>query len=67
MGIIILHSLQMWVLLENNVFPLHKIVNIAGIIRVAGIIQGRVELVSKDLNHLAAILHFYAGGLNFMK
>ena len=26
-----------------------------------------VELVSKELNHLAAILHVYAGGLNFMK
>ena len=27
----------------------------------------QVELVSKELNHLAAILHIYAGGLNFMK
>ena len=26
-----------------------------------------IELVSKDLNHLAAILHVYAGSLNFMK
>ena len=26
-----------------------------------------VELVSKELNHFAAILHVYAGGLNFMK
>ena len=26
-----------------------------------------VELVSKELNHLATILHVYAGGLNFMK
>ena len=25
-----------------------------------------LELVSKELNHLAAILHVYAGGLNFM-
>ena len=25
------------------------------------------ELVSKELNHLVAILHVYAGGLNFMK
>ena len=32
-GIIILHSLQMRVLLENTTFPLHKIVRIAGIIR----------------------------------
>ena len=24
-------------------------------------------LESKELNHLAAILHVYAGGLNFMK
>jgi hypothetical protein len=27
----------------------------------------KVELVSKELNHLAAILHVYAVGLNFMK
>ena len=27
----------------------------------------KVDLVSKELNHLAAILHVYAGGLNFMK
>ena len=26
-----------------------------------------IELVSEELNHLAAILHVYAGGLNFMK
>ena len=26
-----------------------------------------IELVSKELNPLAAILHVYAGGLNFMK
>ena len=26
-----------------------------------------LELVSKEFNHLAAILHVYAGGLNFMK
>ena len=26
-----------------------------------------VELVSKELNHLAAILHVFAGGLIFMK
>ena len=26
-----------------------------------------LDLVSKELNHLAAILHVYAGGLNFMK
>ena len=26
-----------------------------------------VELVSKELNHLSAILHVYAWGLNFMK
>ena len=25
----------------------------------------KIELVSKELNHLAAILHVYAGGLNF--
>ena len=27
----------------------------------------KVELVPKELNHLVAILHVYAGGLNFMK
>ena len=26
-----------------------------------------LELVSKELNRLSAILHVYAGGLNFMK
>ena len=26
-----------------------------------------VELVSKELNHLVAILHVYAGGMIFMK
>ena len=26
-----------------------------------------LELVSKELNHMVAILHVYAGGLNFMK
>ena len=26
-----------------------------------------LELVSKELNHLAAILHVYAEGLNFLK
>ena len=26
-----------------------------------------IESVSKELSHLAAILHVYAGGLNFMK
>ena len=26
-----------------------------------------IMLVFKELNHLAAILHVYAGGLNFMK
>ena len=26
-----------------------------------------IELVSKELNYLVAILHVYAGGLNFMK
>ena len=31
------------------------------------ITESHLELVSKELNHLAAILHVYAGGLNFMK
>ena len=29
--------------------------------------EAHLELVSKELNHLAAILQVYAGGLNFMK
>ena len=29
--------------------------------------EGYLELVSKELNHLVAILHVYAGELNFMK
>ena len=29
--------------------------------------EDTLDLVSKELNHLAAILHVYAGGLNFMK
>ena len=41
-GIIISHSLQMRVLLENNAFSLQKIVRNAGVIRVAGIIRWRV-------------------------
>ena len=40
-GIIFLCSLQMRVLLENTKFLLHKVIRIAGIIRVADIIQGR--------------------------
>ena len=33
-----------------------------------GLGQGKfLELVSKELDHLAAILHVYAGDLNFMK
>ena len=31
------------------------------------VVPQRLELVSKELNHLAAILHVYAGGLNFRK
>ena len=41
-GIIISHSLQMQVLLENTTYSLHKIIRNAGIIRIAGIIRGRV-------------------------
>ena len=28
--------------------------------------EPELELVSKELNHLAAIVHVFAGGLNFM-
>ena len=42
MGIIISHSLQMRVLLENTTFSLHKIIRNEEIIRIAGIIRGRV-------------------------
>ena len=40
-GIIISCSLQMRVLLENTTFLPRKVIKIAGIIRVAGIIRGR--------------------------
>ena len=30
-------------------------------------LEGYLELVSKELNHLVAIMHVYAGGLIFMK
>ena len=30
-------------------------------------IDDKLEFVSKELYHLAAILHVYAGGFNFMK
>ena len=30
-------------------------------------IEFSLDLVSKEFNHLAAILHVYVGGLNFMK
>jgi hypothetical protein len=33
---------------------------------IAAYVCAHLELVSKELNHLAAILHVYAGGLNFM-
>ena len=39
-GIIISHSLQMRVLLENTTFSLHKIVRNERIIRIAGTIEG---------------------------
>ena len=54
-GINISHSFQMRILLENTTFLLHKIVIIAGIIRVAGIIRGRAlyeeirYVISKDI------------------
>ena len=37
------------------------------IVKFAYLLLSYIELVSKELNHLAAILHVYAGGLNFMK
>ena len=41
---------------------------LSGLILIARLVnEVEVELVSKELNHLAAILHVYAGGLNFMK
>ena len=39
---VISHNLQMRVLLENTAFSLHKIVRNEGIIKIGGIIQGRV-------------------------
>ena len=41
---------------------------LSGLILIARLVnEVEVELVSKELNHLAAILHVYARGLNFMK
>ena len=37
------------------------------LVNVCTSVQLWVELVSKELDHLAAILHVYAGGLIFMK
>ena len=53
-GIIILHSLQMRVLLENTTFLLHKIV------RIASIIQGRVlyeEIQISAADQLSVFVH----------
>ena len=36
------------------------------IVLIFSFLECRVELVSKELNHLAAILHVYTWGLNFM-
>ena len=41
----------------------YTLINVTGYLIYAFIL----ELVSKELNHLAAILHVYAGGLIFMK
>ena len=57
MGIIILHSLQMRALLENTTFPLHKIVTVAGINRVAGIVQGRA--LYEEMRYKVAVLTLY--------
>ena len=48
-------------ILEKKVFEKEKMTRFA---RSKG---SKVELVAKELNHLAAILHVYARGLNFMK
>ena len=48
-------------ILEKKVFEKEKMTRFA---RSKG---SKVELVAKELNHLAAILHVYAGGLNIMK
>ena len=47
---------------------LHRLVlGLVRLIDAKGIDVAQLELVSKELNHLVAILHVYAGGLNFMK
>ena len=52
----------------NNVMA---VMVLLGLLRPSLVFHGlqwcSIELVSKELNHLAAILHVYAGGLNFMK
>jgi hypothetical protein len=54
-GIIISHSLQMQVLLENTTFSLHKIIRNAGIIRIAGIIRGDYEEIRYLQNNNNAV------------
>ena len=48
----------------NWYFNVRSLDNALGL--VLFILDLLLELVSKELNHLAAILHVYAGGLNFM-
>ena len=52
---ILWHILQFWFLAH------------VGLTRQFQTLLLQLELVSKELNHFAAILHVYAGGLNFMK
>ena len=57
-GIIILCSLQMRVLFENTTFFRHKLIRIAGIIRVAGIVRGRV--LYEEIRYFKSCLHYCA-------
>ena len=52
------------IVLILNLFKRKYICTWIGISRKGN--AGKLELVSKELNHLAEILHVYAGGLNFM-
>ena len=51
----------------DSISPVRRIKRKSQIVTATQTVASKVELVSKELNHLAAILHVYAGGLNFMK
>jgi hypothetical protein len=66
-GSVVMLSISKWTTSKNIDEFLYQIKQNTKNIYMAVSIDLLLELVSKELNHLAAILHVYAGGLNFMK